>query len=88
MARNLWKVIQKQEKKIEELEQTVRELSLRIACLEARDVKTAPYKFDKFDDRDWWKQQPIMANKLPTKEEIEGTLSTIELVNIVNKVLG
>lgn len=86
MARNLWKVIQKQEKKIEELESIVVALQLRIACLEARDVTKTPYRFDKFDDRDWWKQQPVMSNhtsKLGT-EEIEKAYDVIQLVNKLN----
>lgn len=86
MARNLWKVIQKQEKKIEELESIVTALQLRIACLEARDVTKTPYRFDKFDDRDWWKQQPVMSNhtsKLDT-EEIEKAYDVIQLVNKLN----
>lgn len=86
MARNLWKVIQKQEKKIEELESIVAVLQLRIACLEARDVTKTPYRFDKFDDRDWWKQQPVMSNhtsKLDT-EEIEKAYDVIQLVNKLN----
>ena len=86
MARNLWKVIQKQEKKIEELESIVVALQLRIACLEARDVTKTPYRFDKFDDRDWWKQQPVMSNhtsKLDT-EEIKKAYDVIQLVNKLN----
>lgn len=49
MARNLWKVIQKQEKKIEELESIVAALQMKVSCLEARDVKLVPYKYPDFD---------------------------------------
>lgn len=79
MARNLWKVIQKQEKKIEELEKTIQELSLRVLCLESKNISKTPYKFD---DHDWWKHQPIMSAK-----EIEETLKAIDLANKIDTKL-
>lgn len=79
MARNLWKVIQKQEKKIEDLETTIAALQLRIACLESKDISKAPYKFTD----DWWRHQPTLS-----AQEIKDTLNTIKLADEVEKILG
>lgn len=83
MARNLWKVIQKQEKRIEELEEELRNLRLRIAYLEARNIQTTPYKSDKFNDKDWWNNQPIMSLK-----ELKDTVEVLDLVNKVEEIMG